>query len=68
MFRIELVQLDLMHPETFQYRVFSDEVFVAAFDTLDEANSFIVENGGQPVGAVGGWRKDFSATAGSEYR
>lgn len=67
-FRIEVVQLDLMHPEQFLYQVMTGDVLVVEFATEDEANDFIEANGGSRVQAVGRWVKDVSATAGSTYR
>ncbi len=68
-FYVEAVQMDLMHPEAFEYRVFTKDgdKFVAGFPHLDEANDFIVENGGEPQ-EVRLWRKGIQATAGSTYR
>jgi len=44
--RIELIELDLDNPESFQYRVFNDDVFVVSFATLAEANDFVVNHDG----------------------
>jgi hypothetical protein len=67
-FSVEVVQLDLMNPETFQYRVFNDEdKFVASFEDLEEANAFIVDNGGSPQSAIL-WKRGIQATAGSVFR
>lgn len=66
-FSLELVQLDLMHPEYFEYRVFAEDIFVAAFNTLEEANAFIEANGGNPQTVIK-WVKGIQATAGSTYR
>lgn len=67
MFRIEAIQMDLMQPDEFQYRVFNEGGFVAGFPSLPEANDFIIQNGGQAQD-VRLWRKGIQATAGSEYR
>ena len=66
-FHIEVVQLDLDNPETFQYRVFCESVFVAGFEDLESANAFIIENGGDPQ-TVRLWRKGIQVTAGSTFR
>lgn len=66
-FSLELVQLDIMNPEYFQYRVFAEDNFVTAFNSLEEANAFIVDHGGDPQSVVK-WVKGIQATAGSTYR
>lgn len=66
-YTVEIVELDLMNPESFQYQVFNEGKFIVGFATLAEANAFVVEHGGEEQ-LVLPFEKSWFATAGSEYR